>query len=367
MKSFFQGGAGPQRFAGVQATIRKALASAGLDTTSGPMRFVTDTIEQALAGGKPPHDDRTIDVDARFVDDGTRLDAPAQGRSATRSFASEHGARNYLLHVPAKALGRRAPLVVMLHGYTQSPEDFARGTGMDRLADEHGFLVVYPEQAAPANASKCWNWFQPADQARGRGEPAILAGIVREVMATHEVDPRRVFVAGLSAGAAMAVVLAEAYPELFAAVGVHSGLPFGSAQDIPSAMAKMKGGRSGLPGLRDLAPAAPKAVHAVPTLVFHGDRDATVHRSNADEIVAQAVQGRALNVSTDRGTSANGRGYSRTVHRDAEGRPQVEHWTIHGAGHAWAGGSPAGSYTDPTGPDASAEMVRFFREVVPGA
>jgi poly(hydroxyalkanoate) depolymerase family esterase len=219
--------------------------------------------------------------------------------------------------------------------------------------------------------SKCWNWFQPRDQLRDSGEPSLIEGIVREVASRHGADLRRVFVAGLSAGAAMAVVLGETYPDLFAGVGVHSGLPYGSAHDIPSAMAAMKGGRSGLPGLQappDMA-ARPskKAVHAVPTIVFHGDRDHTVHQTNAKQIAQQArdayavKQGAAvLTADTHRQTAAGGRSYSRTVHADSTGRAHIEAWTIHGAGHAWSGGNAHGSYTDRTGPDASAEMVRFF-------
>jgi poly(hydroxyalkanoate) depolymerase family esterase len=265
----------------------------------------------------------------------------------------------------------------MLHGCTQSADDFAAGTQMNRLADEHGFLVVYPEQSAQVNTSKCWNWFKPEDQLRGAGEPSLIAGIVREVAQRHGADPRRIFVAGLSAGAAMAVVLGETYPELFAGVGAHSGLPYGSAHDITSAMAAMKGGRSGLSGLKAASGAgaaasapsrsASKAVQSVPIIVFHGDRDHTVQQSNGALIVQQAQQaydgisgGAALQVDTQTGVASGGRRFSRTVHVDAEGRARIENWTVHGAGHAWAGGSAKGTFTDASGPDASAEMVRFF-------
>ena len=242
---------------------------------------------------------------------------------------------------------------------------------MNRLADEHGFLVVYPEQPAHANMSKCWNWFKQQDQLRDAGEPSLIAGIVREVATRHDVDLRRVFVAGLSAGAAMAVVLGETYPELFAGVGAHSGLPYGSAHDIPSAMAAMKGGRSGLARAQGM-PSAPtaspkKAVQSVPTIVFHGDRDHTVQQTNGSEIVRQATGAylaQAGNVpltsSTQAGKAPGGRGYSRTVYSNEDGHAQIESWVLHGAGHAWSGGDARGSYTDRTGPDASAEMVRFF-------
>jgi poly(3-hydroxybutyrate) depolymerase len=198
----------------------------------------------------------------------------------------------------------------------------------------------------------------------------LIAGIVSEVVARHGADPRRIFVAGLSAGAAMAVVLGETYPELFAGVGAHSGLAYGSAHDIPSAMVAMKGGRSGMIQPHGLPVATPetrrKAAQAVPIIVFHGDRDHTVQHTNGAEIVRQASDahvgetGAALQTRIERGTASGGRDYSRTVHTDANGRSRMESWTIHGAGHAWSGGDAGGSYTDAKGPDASAEMVRFF-------
>jgi poly(hydroxyalkanoate) depolymerase family esterase len=356
----------------IQATIQKALASAGLDTSSGPMHEVTETIRRALAAGRPAEGaagvdgDTVIDVAARVVP--SEADA---GRFEAHAFSNDAGTRAYKLYVPASKPQGPCAVVVMLHGCTQSADDFAAGTRMNRLADEHGFLVVYPEQAAHANASKCWNWFKPQDQLRGAGEPSLIAGIVLDVARRQGADPRRVFVAGLSAGAAMAVVLGETYPELFAAVGVHSGLPYGSAHDMPSALAAMKGGRSGLPGLKTAPGTAGgprrKAVQAVPVIVFHGDRDHTVQPTNAEQIVQQARQAHgadsddtALRVRTESGAAAGGRRFTRAVHTDAEGRVRIENWTLHGAGHAWSGGHASGSYTDSTGPDASAEMLRFF-------
>lgn len=358
----------------INDTIQRALASAGLDTTSGPMHGVSETIRRALGaagvpgapGGAPG---ATIDVQARVVDiDGVAVEAPAApapepGTFGTHAFTNHAGSRAYKLYVPSGVAEGPRPLVVMLHGCTQSADDFAAGTRMNRLAETHGFLVLYPEQGAQANPSRCWNWFNPEDQRRGVGEPAVIAGIVQEVASRHEVDTGRVFVAGLSAGAAMAVVLGEAYPELFAGVGAHSGLPYGSAHDIPSAMAAMKGGRS---GLHPATPVAPKqAAQPVPTIVFHGDRDHTVQAVNGEEIVRQATEARrarggALATSTTEGQAPGGRAYRRTVHADADGRVHVEAWTVHGAGHAWSGGDARGSFTDGKGPDASAEMLRFF-------
>lgn len=389
--------------AAIHATIQRALASAGLDTTAGPMRGVTETIRRALAAGglgptAPTRDDGSvIDVAARVVPDGEATDAadatdaketaaaarhrppvrgmppgpPQSGRFDTHQFTAEAGSRSYKVYVPAGKPAAPRAMVVMLHGCTQSADDFAAGTQMNRLADEHGFLIVYPEQAAQANASKCWNWFNPQDQRRGAGEPALIAGIVREVAREQGADTRRIFVAGLSAGAAMAVVLGETYPELFAGVGAHSGLPYGSAHDIPSALAAMKGGRSGMPGLKGASGAAGssrrQAVQAVPVIVFHGDRDHTVQPSNGAHIVQQARDAHGarsgaapLQGRTELGVTPDGQRFSRTVHADTDGQTRIESWTLHGAGHAWSGGHASGSYTDSAGPDASTEMVRFF-------
>jgi len=378
----------------INETIRRALASAGLDTTTGPMHDVTETIRRALSGrtaGTTPGFDRgaVIDVAARVVPAGDDPEATwdrepsiadaQQWRSSFEAyeFSNEAGSRAYKVYVPAGKSDAPRAMIVMLHGCTQSADDFAAGTRMNRLADEHGFIVVYPEQAAHANASKCWSWFKPQDQQRGAGEPSLIAGIVREVARRNGVDPTRIYVAGLSAGAAMAVVLGETYPELFAGVGSHSGLPYGSAHDMPSALAAMKGGRSGMPGLKAVAGAAAmpsrNAVQAVPIIVFHGDRDHTVRHSNGALIVQQARDahgaqgvGAELRVSTQSGVTPGGRRFSRTVHADSEGRARIESWTLHGAGHAWSGGDSSGSYTDGGGPDASAEMVRFFMELGDG-
>lgn len=363
----------------IHATIQRALASAGLDTSAGPLRDVTDTLRRTLASGypapaTPPFDGaQVMDVPTRFVDADYEPSShePQQtpGRFELHQFSSDAGSLAYKVYVPTAQSDAPRAMVVMLHGCTQSADDFAAGTQMNRLADAHGFLVVYPEQATQANPSKCWNWFKPQDQQRGTGEPALIAAITRKVAQAHGADPRRIFVAGLSAGAAMAVVLGETYPEVFAGVGAHSGLPYGSAHDIPSALAAMKGGRSGMPGLKNLQPtaAAGKAVQAVPTIVFHGDRDHTVQQTNGESIVQQARDAHAtqavhadLKASTQSGVAPSGCRFSRTVHTDAQGHTRIESWTVHGAGHAWSGGHASGSYTHSAGPDASKEMVRFF-------
>ncbi len=362
----------------INDTIGKALAQAGLDTRTGPLQGVTETIRKALAsaglgGGAAtsPSDADVIEVVARDVSTPPAAPPRGAGTFTARTLRHPAGAREYKLYQPAARAGRpdgTPPLVVMLHGCTQSADDFAAGTQMNRLADEHGFLVLYPEQSTSANASRCWNWFRPQDQVRDGGEPALIAAMVQAAMAEQPVDAQRVFVAGLSAGAAMAVILGETWPDLFAAVGAHSGLPFAAAHDIPSAMAAMKGrgvmGRAHFPGTAD--DPRRSATHAVPTIVFHGDRDHTVQLSNGEHIADQARHATpSLDARSETGTAAGGRRYTREVHADAGGRVRVEQWTVHGAGHAWSGGDAAGSYTDNAGPDASAEMLRFFLAQVP--
>jgi len=282
------------------------------------------------------------------------------GQFVTGSYANPAGARRYKLYIPTTYAGQALPLVVMLHGCTQTPDDFASGSRMNTLAEDRRCLVLYPEQARAANHSRCWNWFKRGDQRRDQGEPAILAGMTREVMNRYRIDPGKVYVAGLSAGGAMAAIMGTAYPELYAAVGIHSGLACGSAHDLPSALAAMRGMSGSMAG-RDTAstPLAP----ATPTIVFHGDRDKTVHPRNSEQVVSQSVGHNGASragASTERGQVPGGHAYTRTVHRDSTGRVVLEHWLVHEGGHAWFGGSPRGSYVDPKGPDAAREMIRFF-------
>ncbi len=281
---------------------------------------------------------------------------PAGAQFSADTFTNEAGSRPYKLYVPSSyRTGQHLPLVVMLHGCTQSPDDFALGTRMNEIAEEQGFLVVYPGQVGSANMQKCWNWFREADQRRGVGEPSIIAGITRKIVDEYSVDPHRVFVAGLSAGGAAAAIMGNAYPDVYAAIGVHSGLACGAATDMPSAFNAMRQGTVGsMAGL--------ERRRTVPTIVFHGDRDTTVNPRNGDAVAAQAAGGARLRARVEEGLVPGGHSFTRTVHADAAGRSIVEQWVLHGASHAWAGGSPEGSYTDPRGPDASREMVRFFRE-----
>jgi len=303
--------------------------------------------------------------------------APASTPQGRKEF-SEHtytcsaGTRRYKLFVPNAYHGQPLPLIVMLHGCTQTPDDFAMGTRMNTLAEERACFVVYPAQPQSANMSKCWNWFQARHQRRDEGEPAIIAGLVRELLLTYSIDEERVYVGGLSAGGAMAVILGRAYPELFAAIGIHSGLPYAAAHDLPSAFAAMH--QSGIAGSSTAHREDSQAVQSgIPCIVFHGDRDATVHPSNGDKVVSQSAgaaefsasdSSSAVTEETCAGVTPGGHSYTRRIFKDGNGKVTVEYWLVHGAAHAWFGGDPRGSHTDPKGPDASKEMIRFFLERV---
>jgi poly(hydroxyalkanoate) depolymerase family esterase len=347
-----RGPAGPRR-----KTSRRP--SAAKWTTPGPTLFHRGG--QPLAGTKAGRSASvSIPEGARFVE---------------RSYTNSAGTRSYKLYIPSGYTGQAVPLIVMLHGCTQNPDDFATGTRMNELAEERTFLVAYTAQAGNANMQKCWNWFKASDQQRGQGEPAMISGITRQVIEEYEVADGRVYVAGMSAGGAMAAIMGATYPDLYAAVGVHSGLAPGAAQDLASAFSAMQGGGvSKTPPDESTGRSSGSSEMSVPVIVFHGDRDTTVHPRNSEQLLAyyrtadatpggRDAAGKPVPpVAVRKGQVPDGHAYTRATQCDADGRPVMEQWTVHGLGHAWSGGSRAGSYTDVKGPDASAEMVRFFHQ-----
>jgi len=341
-------------------------------TKAGRLADATALVQQALLGGRgddarPARDATTSDPFGNrapllaFSGPGAEQasakadERPGPAASFTpQVYQGSEGRIAYRLFVP-QGLSGLVPLVIMLHGCTQSPEDFARGTRMNEVAGELGFIVAYPEQTNAANPQKCWNWFRPGDQERGRGEPALIAALTRQIAGAHPVDRERVYAAGLSAGGAAASIMAAAYPDIYAAVGIHSGLACGSAKDVPSAFAAMNGA-----GTRQSARSSDAYV---PTITFHGDRDRTVHPSNSEAILATGMANPKLasfERRTIEGKSPGGRAFRRTISADGSGRNWIEHWEIAGGGHAWSGGDAGGSYTDPAGPDASRAMMAFF-------
>lgn len=369
IQSLLQAGAAVPQSAGPQATVQKATAPM---TDTGVLEGTYTRVHDADPKPAPRSASRAAkgavrkglgetlrDLAAGKLDvatcrptgrTGAELDSPLGAQFLSLAHAGALGSRQYRLYLPSKRPVGQMPLIVMLHGCTQSPEDFAIGTRMNAVAEEFGCLIAYIAQPHGANAQKCWNWFRPEDQGRGSGEPALIAGIVNDILRDHAANPARVYIAGLSAGGAAAAIMGAAYPDIIAAVGVHSGLPVGAARDVPSAFAAMRSGSQGK-----------RTAVAVPVIVFHGNADATVHPDNGTAVIAQALQSRpGLSQVRVDGTSPMGRAYRTTRHECTDGRSVIEHWEIEGADHAWSGGQASGSYTDPTGPNASREMVRFF-------
>ena len=314
-------------------------------------RLITTLIDKLKLKADDQKADQKIELSARARAAPTPEIMPPEGQFIAKSYGNAAGIINYKLYIPSKVSGSPKPLIIMLHGCGQSPDDFAVGTGMNFAAEEKSCFVAYPEQTARANSQRCWNWFQKGHQARDLGEPSLIAGIATQICSQYNVDLRRIYIAGLSAGGAAAAVLTDAYPDIFAALGVHSGVACGLATDMTSAFSVMQG-RSGAEPQR--------AAKHVPAIVFHGDRDSTVHPKNGDQVVTRAASSGRFQRKVQQGTTATGRAFTRTVHLDAKGNAHVEDWVIHGGGHAWFGGSAKGSYTDPQGPDASREMLRFF-------
>lgn len=290
-----------------------------------------------------------------------------EGQFLSREITTKAGTRKYKLYVPAGYdAAKPYPLVVMLHGCTQDADDLARGTGLNALAEEKRVLIAYPEQPASLNLMKCWNWYEPANQKRDEGEPAIIAAIALEIAAAYSVDRQRVYVAGVSAGAAMALAVAYLYPEMFAAVGAHSGIAFGAAGSITEGMAAMQ---RGAPATTQLSDVARKAMgnnaRFIPGIVFQGGTDRVVNFANARNVVDQLIglhgKPAAMGLSSEsKGTIEGGYHFTRAIY--GSGADVVEAWVVDELGHAWSGGSTAGTYTDPKGPNAGREMLRFFLE-----
>ena len=344
--------------AGATAAIQQALAGQPASTRQKPEGGKPD--EAGLKASFPRRLGEVLQSlrasKAQFAPNQREAERPpapdeSDGRFRTRSFRNTAGSSRYKLYVPADHADRNLALVVMLHGCTQDPDDFARGTRMNALADEFGLIVAYPHQPLSANAQGCWNWFDARHQRRGAGEPAVLAGLAEALAKEFGIDHARVFVAGLSAGGAMADVLASAYPDVFSAAGIHSGLPHGSASDVMSAFAAMKGSAKA---------ASPKRETPCRTIIIHGTADATVHPSNGETLFDRSRDRTSQELTTE--TTVNGRRVTRTLLAPDAGPTIAEYWVVQGGGHAWSGGGSKGSFTDSTGPDASREMIRFFLE-----
>ena len=353
--------------------INSAMASALRLTRSGNLSDATAAIQQALAAKRAKPDEsrqrhslgesvKTLRSVRHRAPEGRNGGAAKSSvspnvfdgvRFQVRQFSCHAGKRDYKLYVPAHQPQGRRPLLVMLHGCTQNADDFAAGTRMNELAENFGMLVAYPVQTKRANPSACWNWFNPGDQQRDAGEPAIIAGITEEVLTEHKIDPTRIFVAGLSAGGAMAMVMGAVHPELYSGIGVHSGLPYQCANDVMSAFGAMRG---------DPSKARPQP--RLRTIIFHGDADKTVHPTNADMIADAGQNLGKKSAANGKSSILGGRSYTRTVRCGEDGAAAVEQWIIKGAGHAWAGGSVNGSYTDPQrtrrfGRDAAVLSIRW--------
>lgn len=301
----------------------------------------------------------------------------AVSSSAAGSFTSKtYNGRTYKLYVPSSYQGGAAlPLVVMLHGCTQDPDQFAAGTQMNALAETEKFLVLYPEQPSSANSNKCWNWFDTAHQSRGSGEPALIAGMVNQIKSSYSIDADQVFVGGLSAGAAMSVIMGATYPDIFAAISVGAGLEYKAATSVTGAYTAMSSGGPNPIQQGDLAYSAMgEHKRVVPVILFHGTADYTVAPINAHQILSQWAQtndrasdgldNNNIDDTADQtlpGTVSGGRSYTQYIYKDTAEKTVMEKYMIEGMGHAWPGGSTSGSYTDPKGPNATTLSWNFFK------
>ena len=363
----------------MQKSFGQAMRKATRLTGVGKLMDATRLIQRALSSAEPqvrrspesaandPQAGGVVDVPPQVIilsapsQPGTNTVTPQPGRKASftkHQFVFDGKTYPYRLYIPAApaldASGAKPmPLVVLLHGCKQDALDFSNGTAMNALAEEHQAMVLYPEQITSANAMRCWNWFEPAHQKAARGEPGMIAALTQQTVQQHGGDPQRVYIAGLSAGGAMAAVVSSLYPGIFAAVGVHSGLAAGAAQDVVSAFAAMRSGAKG------------RTAPVIPTIVFHGTADKTVHPDNGDHITdaaLAALKASGLELVKTQGTPGQKgeENAGRVVYSTADGKSYIENWRIDDGTHAWSGGDAAGSYTDPDGPSASAAMLTFF-------
>jgi poly(hydroxyalkanoate) depolymerase family esterase len=349
--------------AGATALLRKALSGGAAKGSENDLKVQPQPLS---ASAFPPQARRPLGevlraLRVRPIMPPGLPDAPEPGpapelgeRFLRRTYRGVAGSLNYRLYVPVDHERRELALVVMLHGCLQDPEDFALGTRMNDLAEEFGLIVAYPHQTRRANPSGCWNWFDRRHQNRGSGEPAKLAGLAQALAKEFDVRRERIFAAGLSAGGAMAEILAATYPDVFDAVGIHSGLPYKSAGDVPSAFAAMQGTAA-----FDPAPLAASG-RLVRKIIFHGLADSTVNPVNGERILDEVERGETSPARSDLDWQIEGGGVSRVALKDADGRPVAEQWLVESGGHAWFGGDPRGSYTQTVGLDASRVMVRFF-------
>ena len=351
--------------------LQDLLRKASQLTQSGRLAEATEAIQRLLHGHKSSSAPKSATARPRTTTPDAQDHAAAEttekqhaGEFVNGTHSHQHITRRYKLYIPPKHTGKALPLVVMLHGCKQNPDDFAAGTNMNQRAQTQNFFVLYPEQSKDANPSACWNWFKHNHQQRGSGEPALIASLTQTITQQYDIDAQRVYVAGLSAGGAMAAVLAVAYPDVFAALGVHSGLPAGAASSVAQALMVMKTGRSSFSladlGLGSAVSPAKQAAITLPTIVFHGDADSTVHLHNAEQLVASVLGQAPEPPLVTQGRSTHGQAYTRSIWPAGPGHALTEYWVLHGAGHAWSGGRIEGTYTDPQGVDASGEMLRFF-------
>ncbi|MDQ0268568.1 extracellular catalytic domain type 1 short-chain-length polyhydroxyalkanoate depolymerase [Cytobacillus purgationiresistens] len=306
---------------------------------------------------------------------------PSATKAAGQVINGSYGGKSYTLYVPSQyQVGQSYPLYVMLHGCTQDANQFSTGTKMNALAEEKGFLVLYPEQNIAANSNKCWNWFEPSHQSRGSGEPGVLAGMVQSIKGNYSINNDRVYVGGLSAGAAMSVIMGATYPDVFSGVAVAAGLEYKAATSMINAYTAMSSGGPNPAQQGRLAyQAMGSRAKILPIIVFHGTSDYTVNNVNGNQVISQwAVTNNLSKTEEETGwiddqpdQSENlqipgGKSYTVSSYKGSDNKTWMKKVFVQNMGHAWSGGSSQGSYTDPQGPDASRMIWEFFQSIEGG-